>query len=722
MQSIRSTMSTPPRGLSRNAKVVIASVLAVVLVSSGIAVGVRAEDIPHENYDLVGSNLDFVISLLNTSISYSEGALMAMYNQTMADVNANLTIVSNVFVPAARLLDEIKDVAESYGNLSYLLPSFASLSSQMGSFASMETVLIADRDTIISASHLQNLSGSELVAAWEAINRINSLMHAMNGTIDDMLVSANTTIALVVDGRQPFTDNELVPLIEKLRDLLYIIDLQIDELIHNDVPWSHTEPFLLLWLSESQYYLGEEILGGGHLYYDGAFATNHLIQIAMDGVNLTSIRTDGGGKFQFTYLTPIDAGWLGSHDMQAHAETVNGTLNSSAVGFTIVLIPTNLGLVVSPDLISPPETATATTTLKDINGNQMPNAPCHMILDGENITFATDAAGRFEQSWLGFDLGYGSHSIQAFYEGELPYAPAVSGAVSVVVNIPTDIEVTLLTSRVYTGYFLVVNGSLKSNGSAALPGFEVTLLIDGIEMANLTTDSLGEFEMSIPTEDMQLGGHTLTAAFLHREYIWRYSEDSVSFTLYASKQGDYPFFPSIPGWGGLSPPGDFAYLFIGSNAYYFWLLVLVLIGVSIRVLQTRKARAKALENAKAEMLVPLGIVPALPSAPVPSVAEFTDEISAGDKGPATPNERIIWYYQRLLAFLARRDSISLRSSMTHWEVARLLKNIGYPNSPVDNATILFEKAFYSEDKLTDTDTVQMSSTLTNILGSKKAVV
>lgn len=172
----------------------------------------------------------------------------------------------------------------------------------------------------------------------------------------------------------------------------------------------------------------------------------------------------------------------------------------------------------------------------------------------------------------------------------------------------------------------------------------------------------------------------------------------------------------------MNPPGDFTYLFIGSNAYYFWLLVLVLIGVSIRVLQTRKARAKALENAKAEMLVPLEIVPALPSAPVPSVAEFTDEISAEDKGPATPNERIIWYYQRLLAFLARRDSISLRSSMTHWEVARLLKNIGYPNSPVDNATILFEKAFYSEDKLTDTDTVQMSSTLTNILGSKKAVV
>ncbi|MDD1768671.1 MAG: hypothetical protein LUQ55_01655, partial [Methanomassiliicoccales archaeon] len=176
-----------------------------------ISDGVLGDDIPHENYDLVGTNLDFVISLLRSSISYSEFALMAMYNESMPDADQNLTIVREVLIPAERLLSNIRDIAGSYENLSTLLPPFADLSVRMDSFAAMERTLIQSRDDIVSATTLETLTDEELLRALEAIRTVRSLINRMNGTIDQMLVSANSIIALVVEGESPFTDNQLIP-------------------------------------------------------------------------------------------------------------------------------------------------------------------------------------------------------------------------------------------------------------------------------------------------------------------------------------------------------------------------------------------------------------------------------------------------------------------------------------------------------------------------------
>jgi hypothetical protein len=713
-------MRRPSRRPYRSTVLCLTFIAAFAIISSGIAVGARADDIPHENYDLVGSNLDFVISLLRSSIWYSEGALMDMYNESMNDVQSNLTIVRGVLIPAEQLMERIQSIAESYGNLSYLLPPFASLSEQMDSFASMEVSLLDSRDEIVSASLLSNLTGEQFVAAKDAIVNINHLMTEMNRTIDDMLVSANATIALEVDGNLTFADNQLVRLIEKLRELLYYIELELNETIYDKIPWLDTEPFLLLWLTDAEYHLGDEISGGGYLFYDGHFAQNHLIQLTVDGTNLTTARTSSIGKFYFSYEIPIDSGWLGFHSMRASADTPNGTLSSTAVGFTVVLIPTHLRLSVSQTLLSPPETATVTATLTDVLGRPIETSACHFVLDGEESIFSTDGSGEFERSWSGFDLDYGIHHIQAFYEGELPYAASSSNQISIEVNIPTDLEITLMSNRAYLGYYLLLNGTLMSNGSTPMAGFEVTLLIDGVEIDNITTDSLGSFTYSIPTEGMAIGGHKLVVAFLHRDYIWRYSEDSISFTVYTKKQGDYPFFPTIPGWGRLSPPSLFPYLFIGSNAYFFWLLLLLLLGVTIKIIQTMNARKRVAAKARAETLVPIETVPVAASAPSQTAEEFGKEMEGEERGPSTPNERIIWYYQRLLTFLMNRDSLSLRSSMTHWEVARVLKSFGYPTSPVDNATILFERALYSGDRLSDSDTIQMSASLTKMISAKRA--
>jgi len=683
------------------------------------AFGVLGDDIPHENYDLVGTNLDFVISLLRSSISYSEYALMGMYNESMSDVDQNLTIVREVLIPAERLLSEIRYVAGSYEDLSTLLPPFADLSTQMDSFSSMEKSLLQSRDDILSAAQIQDLTGDDLLRALEAIRTVNSLITRMNNTIDDMLLSANSIIALEVDGQHHFADNQLVPLIERLRELLNLIKDEIDYTVINDIPWSSTQPFLLFWLSSDEYYLDEQILGGGYLFYDGVFASDHDITIEMDGADLVVSRTSSAGIFVFAYQIPLNSSWLGPHDLRSTANTPNGTLNSTTLQITILLVPTVISLDLSEEQVSPDMQFSARASLEDQHGNPVPGVTCHFDIDTIVFNFSTDAQGEHEMTWSASDLEFGGHTIQAFFDGELPYAPSSSVIKSFEVTIPTNITLQVTNSRVFHGYYLVGSGELYANDTQRLPDQQITLSVDGIVLDNVTTDSVGRFSFSISTEELAIGAHTLKAQLLQRDIIWRYSEKEIGFSVYGKKQVKYPFFPIIPGWGGLGPPDTFVYLFIGPNSYYFWLLVLLFAGIMIKTYQISARRRVTLAKQKAQVISPIEVAAGLARGPVPTAEEFALELSELKEGPATPNERIVWYYQRLLAFLTRSDSLPFRTSMTHWEVAKLMKTFGYPPDPVEKATTLFEMAFYSGENLSDTDTVVMSATLTSLISTKK---
>jgi len=684
-----------------------------MMILPAFVVNSSADEIPHENYDLAKSNLDVVISLLRTSIGYSENALQRMHNESMDQVEQNLTIVSGLLTPADRILNEIRNIAGSYENLSRLLPPFNSLSAQMDSFSSMEVSLLGARDDVVSASRLANLTGEEMLKALDSIRTVNSLILQMNNTIDDMLFSANGIIGLVVEGSQPFTDNRLIPLIEQLRDLLHTILAEIDLITHEGVPWDNTQPFSLLWLSAGDYYLGDHITGGGYLYFDGTFMVGHMVAIQMDGTNLTFANTSSGGRFSFSYPIPLNASWLGSHVLKATAITPAGVLSSNIVTIRILLMPTSISLVVESHLLTIEDELVADARLMDVRERPLENAPCHFILDERTLPFKTDSQGNFSESWKVSGLGYGTHVLQAFYDGELPYEPCASNVETIIVDIPTSVSLNLFATRYFAGYSVVGNGTLDANGTTPMPDQDITLSIDGVVVANLTTGQDGQFAFSVSTDSMALGGHTIVAAFLHREPIWRYSQDQKSFTVYGLKIGKYPFWPSMPKWS-FGPGDTIPYLFVGQYAYFFWLLVLMAVAIVVRVVQMSGKRRR-LRPSKAEIIESLENVAEPGTIPSAAMAELAKDMLTGEVGPINPNERIVWYYQRLLAFLSAKANIALRRSMTHWEVARILKILGFPVRPVERATILFERALYSGVSLSDDDVVMMSTALTDLM-------
>jgi hypothetical protein len=702
----------------------LALALALLFLFSAVPVVSSADEIPHENYDLIGTNIDAIVALLNSSIGYSEYALTAMYYEAMGQVDENLSIVQGLLTPAELLLDKIRTVASSYENLSTLLPPFADLSPQMSSFGDMEVVLLNDRTGILSAAKVENLTGDALAQALLAIKSFNSLIIQMNRTIDDMLVSAYSILNLTVQDERPFADNQLIPLIERLRDLLRSIELEIEAIIHDEeYPWPDTESFLIIWLADTKYYLGDLMTGGGYLYYGGGFQSGRTVNLLIDGSYLTQAITNGDGKFSFSYDIPVNASWLGIHSISANATTPNGTLSSNSILITISLVPTRLTLTPNGVEFAIDEMFTADLLLTDYKGRAIGDASCTLELDSDEIALTTDTDGNCAHNISISELGYGTHSAQAFYQGVLPFASTSSNIAEFRVNIPTNISLTIFLNRIPQDWFLVGNGTLLANGSELMPGQEVTLSVDGVVVANLTTDAKGEFAFTISIQNMILGAHVLKAEFIHRDQIWRYSSSELGFTILGKKTSKYPFFPYLGKWGQSLGPGlTTPYLFIGPYAYIFWLLLLILIGLTVKAVQARRRKALEARSSKEKSIVDMTAVMAIAPPAAISEEEIALELQKDAEAPATPNERIVLYYNRLLSFLARRGNVSLRSSMTHWEVARLLKAIGYPTMPVENVTVLFERAFYSGTDLSDSDTVSMSSAITGLVSSRKSGV
>lgn len=685
-------------------------VVGLLLISSIQLFSARGEaEIPHENYDLISSDLEVVIRLLNSSIRASERAFMAMYNESMDEVDQQLSIVSGILKPAGDLLDKIIDLAESYKNLSTLLPPFVSLSEQELKFADMEREFLSIRSILIAYIDVKNLTGENLTGALSEVAKGRALIANMNETIEKMLVHASEINDLTLNESHPFLPNDMISLIEKLRELLLIFEMEFEDVVHNRIPWNETLPFLILWIKDTSLYLGETIIGGGYLFFNGSFRAGRTVEIRIDDNISIYATTVSGGRYSFEFEIPVNISWVGYHTVQSFAFTGWENLSSDIITIRVSLIPTTLRLSVDKTLLTLEDDISIEATLKDVYGRGVQTENCTLKRDALETNFSTDDKGGFSIVWESAEIGLGVHSISARFHGMTPFAPSDSNTVTITVNIPTRINLTLFEDRYLRGFSVLGNGTLYSNHSEPLGKQIVTLIIDGEIITNVTTRDDGSFAFSLSTTELNLtvGTHTLVAAFIYRDSMWRYCRAEATFVIIVRQAIlPYPFFPFIPGWGGVGGLGDLINLFFGEYAYLTWLLILLILVIIIRSWQMRKKRLTKAAVAETEDIFKST------SEPSPQAADAAEPGIAAERAPPeNPNGRIVWYYNYLLRTLTKKRMISILESMTHWEVARLLRTLGYPLEDVDKVTILFEHAFYSGSSLSDSDAQTMISSV-----------
>jgi hypothetical protein len=682
--------------------------LVLALASPFAALGAAAE-IPHENYDLMDSDIGLVVAMLNASIRASEDALGSFYDQDLETANAYIDIATSVVGPAEAILDDIDDVAASHEQLSLLIPPFSGLHAEMRDFSDLEGRMLSIRDEIIAIASEVDINDSDAIAAIDSIREMNAVLSAMNETIDAMLVHAGEIDSLMVDARHPFVPNDLAELIERLRELTMLIHEDIVELIEDGIPWQDDRSYLLLWVADPDLFLGETLSGGGYLLMNGSFVAGSSVNVTMDGLTVALPYTNGGGSFSFIYTIPLNASWVGSHDLMAEANISGETISSDTLAITVSLVPTILVLRLSNSTVSPSEELIVEAYLTRDRGLPLPGAECVLSVDGSEQGFVTNESGSAEWAWTGAELGIGTHSLSASYAGTLPYAPCESDEMYVVVNVPTAVTLNLFSERLRKGYFIVGDGMLIVNASLPLTDQKITLSVDGVTVANMTTDATGKFAFSIDSGELGVGTHVLTAGFVDHDPYWRSSEDRAKFFIVSLTYSDYPFFPWIPGWdigGGLQE--QIPYLFFGEYAYFTWLFMILVVGVVIKALQVRKR--KSLSQASSDSVSADGGTPYL-------AAPRERAFAAMERMPdwlVSPNEKIIWHYHNLLAFLKAGGRMGITDDMTHWEVADLLGSLGYPRGETSRIALLYEKAQYSGHESSEDDVAQMDSSSTRL--------
>lgn len=715
-------MNPPSRKVRHgHLKATVAVVFCLLILGAPFA---AEAEIPHENFDLVGSDLDMLIDLLRSSIDYSEYTLESLIGEYIAGANDNMSIVNGLLDPAAQLLQIVMDVAESYENLSLLMPPFLEFAQLEEQFIEMEVSLIYERDFIRSLSGYVNLTDEQTLAAMGSIGRANSLLIRMDVSIDAMIESANEISTLEVEDDTPFADNDLLELLEQLRDSLYMIELELLDFLRSDEdppgtgenPWADVSPFLVLWLEEETVYLGESIRGGVYLFFNGSFQEGHFVQIDLDGLPLSTGITDSDGELRFEFEVPMNESWLGPHILTANSSTGWEELFSDPVTVTVALIPTEVRLDIETTLLTLDDQLNVGVTVTDLFGRPIENGNCIYHLNAEEDTFVTDEFGENTNSWDASDIGLGRHTVWAEFLGHLPYAPSSSVVAGFTISIPTKLDLNLFSDRFALGYKIVGNGTIFANQSEPIDGAIITIFIDGELATNLSSDDRGIFSFSFESLELSTGTHTITAIYLYRGDHWRYSEDSESFTIYTPKASlKYPFWPYLPRWGGISPPQDFVNLFFGDYAYYTWLLILLAVGIVVKTFQIRKSRKErsSEDQGAGEPIVEPTIVPT-------GAEALQDELGLAKKtleAPSNPNDRIVWYYNHLISILKGEKSIGIRDSMTHWEIARMLGNLGYSYREVERATFLFEMALYSGSELSGTESDEMTKTVEEIIGT-----
>ena len=678
-------------------------VCVLVLTTPFASLSSKAE-IPHENYTLITPDMDVVIAMLNASIRASEDALRSFSAEQVDTATEHIAIAASIIDPAMMILDEIEDLAPSHEQLSVLIPQFYSLESEMREFAELEDQMLSIRESIISIAMMSNISDIDVVAAIESVRELNIVLTGMNSTIDAMLMSADGIDALTVDGRHCFLPNELVELIEALRSLTLSMHDEIAELIEEGIPWQDDRSYLLLWLADDDLYLGETLAGGGYLVSNGTFLSGADLDIFVDGSTVASEQTNGNGSFSFQHHLPVNVSWLGTHAVNATAYLPNETITSDTLWITVSLVPTEMKIHLSNTTISLEEDIRIEAVLTREPSVPLPGLECVLFLDDHSLDFTTDAGGRGIWTWSGSELGIGTHLISARFPETPPYASCGSGDETIVVDVPTQLTISLFSDRLYPGHSLIGEGLLESAMDSLPGGQKIALSIDGVPMTNVSTDATGKFAFSIDTGDVGVGLHVLVAQFIERDPYWRSSEARVQFSIVSPSSSEYPFLPWIPGWdvgGGLQE--QIPNLFFGKYSYFTWLFMILVIGAVIKALQTRKRRLSLLVGSD-------GIAAASGE---PSVAvKRSDEFIPREQMPGwleNPNEKVIWNYHNLLAHLKGEFRIGIVDNMTHWEVAHLIESLGYPRGDVARIALLYEKAQYSGTNASESDVQQMQS-------------
>ena len=674
-----------------------ASLLAVSVVLLLTAGQYASAEIPHENFDLVSTDMNLVVQLLNQGLNATEMALVSCIDGRPANASQNLTLLDTILEPVAELISEIENLATSYYSLRYLTPPFEKLALGGHRFILNQSIFLNCLASLKSYVG-KTLFALESVEVGELIASSRTTVFNMNSNLNTMDNATEGVSNLLVENTRVFDTTYLEELIDRLRMLLDEYQTQLDSLFFI-MQWG--EPFLLLILDDDEYYLGEKVKITGYLYNGPAPIVGKAVDIYKDGMWLDTVPTNDNGTFDAAWDIFIDKDELGRHNITATA-VIEGYFLEDKREIVVLKIPTNLTLWINGERFPPDETIVATSLLEDYIHKPLEDKTVEYQLDNRYIDLMTSATGQAELVLKAAELEWGRHYITARFNGTEIYDPAENVTQFFDVNYNVSLQLSLSSNRVKQGDNVTIKATLQVNNTRTLPDHEISLKIDDTFLVSGITNEDGDFVYKLNTKNTPSGTHFVTAWFFSTELKY---EDAVSpvqiLIIYVPSSGEH------------GDGGDWWDTLVG-NVY--WLLLLIIIIMILAVLMLSK---DAIENARVAGLrkaaglktpgVTVGTIPVAEDMLPPPEFPVSGEVSGLDFSAMPPRVAIVKRYGLLLEALRVWRKIPIQANMTAREIGELLRRTGYPADETTQLTGIFERAMYSARETTSADWERFSS-------------
>ncbi len=623
-------------------------------------------DLDREPLTCDHSDEDISESIIYARESERSVAAAASILEDIEDVSS-AEYLEQLYLPHYRISRDLIMYSETHGGLMLNLSSTIAIYNSVRSGVRDETYLYEGLGALQKAS--LNL------------HRMNTYLSLIDDGVEELDTSLFDTSALEME----IEDNHVL--------LAYYREV-IDELLvlFREIP-SHLSFFTPPWA-----YPGEVITVYGHYMEGGGYVSGKTVEVRMDDTYIFSGETDQGGYYEIFIPVPWDA----TGSIRLNASTPENEIYVEAV-VEIRRYPTNIVLEIPGyhfyDEDIPLSGRFETVAPVDLSTIEL-RAP-------GNITLMTDVFGDFHLIYHSAELGWGTHTINISYGGNISMMPCEASVVFEV-SIPTHI--TLDCDRI--GFFddrslpITFFGELTNISSTDGIPFQYISIQGGPHIGSYT-DLNGTYSVNTTVDEMGLskGLYVMYARFngtrIYRGcvsdllMIYLYIFDNGSYVIVYSLDDLTPWMddhdpgngdnddPSVPGNGDNDDHDIFGLV----REYFFLLLGLLLLMALMLVLYLsgKKEREESHASVKTEPVKPIRM---LQQRGLPS---------------AISKEDIPVIYARTLDVLDSRGIINITKGKTPRDIVGEITQGNNLKKYLGEFTSIFEKAFFSAHEVTTSE-------------------
>ncbi len=276
-----------------------------------------------------------------------------------------------------------------------------------------------------------------------------------------------------------------------------------------------------------------------------------VVHLMIDGASVASTETDAStGQFSLGYSLPQDIS-AGAHTITVEFFGGRDWVDPIGVGEpsnpeyylpTSTTVPFNISVPTQITLLTPggdvnrEEVMTIEGLLLDLVDNPLPNLTIEVWLDGDFMTNVdTDEDGLFTAIYpVSADAELGPVLLEIRFNGSTFYLPSYTNATwNIFSHIVLSVEVP---ETVAVGQNITITGSVADNQLNPIAGHQVELIIEGITITSVTTDSSGAFSYDWTVSDLfEFGNRTITAYSGSQGY---YRANSTNATFFLAHRAD----------------------------------------------------------------------------------------------------------------------------------------------------------------------------------------